>query len=1125
MTNDPLIIQDQLSRKNALDITQSFIVQAPAGSGKTELIIQRFLKLLCYSKHPEEILAITFTKKAANEMRLRIINALKLAAQSEPPAEPHLFQTWQLASEVLKRDQMRKWFLIENPNQLHIQTIDSLCAHLTKQLPFTSGFGASPNITQNALALYRETVLEILSHVEENFAWSKSIEKLLLHLDNDLNKLHNLMVLLIEKRDQWLPYIHLTDQPETIRASLEYYLKKIIAEHLSKLQQTFPAQLMPELLSIARFAASNIPDSRDSDLIFCKDLQTLSPDMPNAKQIWQGLATLLMTKSFSWRKKVAPEIGFSALSSFKNTDEKSCHETYRARLGELIDKLEPNDELRVAFIQLFSLPEPVYQDGQWETLQALLFVLKLAVAQLRLTFKKYHQIDFIENAQAALTALGSSEIPTDLTLALDYQIKHILVDEFQDTSTTQYLLLEKLIAGWEPDDGRTLFVVGDPMQSIYRFREAEVGLFLRMMRQGIGPIQLTPLQLTVNFRSKSTIVEWNNLIFAKLFPTDHDISKGAVSFSPSISPNKESEELDIEIKGFVNSSDHAQTYHIVSTVQKFRALYPSESIAILVRSRTHLQNILPDFKKAGIPYRAVDIEPLSSRQYILDLLSLTCALLQPMERIAWLAVLRAPWCGLTLFDLWLIAKNEGQMTIYEQLEVCVPQLSADGQKRIQRIFPILKKQIMQRERQSLSKWISETWYQLGGPACLQHETELIDVESYFKLLDELTQSPWPFDLNALREKIDYLYANKQQIDETAIQIMTIHTAKGLEFDTVIIPSLDCKMIHDKKSLLLWMQHPLQNNENAFFLAAINAVGDANDDPIYQYIAKQHKIKLDLEADRLFYVAMTRAKKRLGLYFNVNENDAGNFRIEANSFLEKLWPHLSNNLTSILQYDSAEIADQVAPQRFITRLTSDWQHPIGNNQEDIPVIHQSAPGFIFPTHQANLIGSAVHKILHQLSLHSITWWQEKNVVEQTILITNIIQQLGISSTNLDAARLVIHQAMQNILVDQRSQWILHPHLRAQSELTISACFENKIETIVIDRTFIAESGVRWIIDYKTSTFTDGNLETFLLKEQKKYQQKMSQYYLALQALEPLPTRLGLYFPVIPAWFEWDPDIIV
>src|SRR4029077_13341546 len=121
--------------------------------------------------------------------------------------------------------------------------------------------------------------------------------------------------------------------------------------------------------------------------------------------------------------------------------------------------------------------------------------------------------DYVEIALRALRALGSEEEPTDLALAFDARIDHLLVDEFQDTSVVQLDLLQRLTAGWTHGDGRTLFCVGDPMQSIYRFRNADVGLFLNLKRNGLQQLRLTPLKLTVNFRSAKPVLDWVNGAF------------------------------------------------------------------------------------------------------------------------------------------------------------------------------------------------------------------------------------------------------------------------------------------------------------------------------------------------------------------------------------------------------------------------------------------------------------------------------------------------------------------------------------------------------------------------------------------------------------------------------------
>src|SRR3989441_1606980 len=164
--------------------------------------------------------------------------------------------------------------------------------------------------------------------------------------------------------------------------------------------------------------------------------------------------------------------------------------------------LSHNEELRQALQALLCMPPERYSDAQWEVLDSIIRVLPLAVAQLKVVFAERGECDFTEVAQGAVRALGTPDAPTDLLLALDYRIRHILVDEFQDTSNSQWELIERLTAGWERGDGRTLFLVGDPMQSIYRFREAEVALFLRAQREGMGSLPLERLTLSTNFRSQ-----------------------------------------------------------------------------------------------------------------------------------------------------------------------------------------------------------------------------------------------------------------------------------------------------------------------------------------------------------------------------------------------------------------------------------------------------------------------------------------------------------------------------------------------------------------------------------------------------------------------------------------------
>src|SRR6185312_960638 len=186
-----------------------------------------------------------------------------------------------------------------------------------------------------------------------------------------------------------------------------------------------------------------------------------------------------------------------------------------------------------ALLNVTTLPSPDLATADAAAIEALSRVLRVAAAQLQARFAAAGRVDHTYVSGAARAALTEAGLPTDLALRTGLTLRHILVDEFQDTSLAQLELIEALTASWEEGDERTLFVVGDPMQSIYQFREAEVGLFLRARDQGIGARHLEPLRLTRNFRSIPGLIAWTNDAFARLYPQSDDLRASAVAFTPS----------------------------------------------------------------------------------------------------------------------------------------------------------------------------------------------------------------------------------------------------------------------------------------------------------------------------------------------------------------------------------------------------------------------------------------------------------------------------------------------------------------------------------------------------------------------------------------------------------------
>ncbi len=375
------MISDERQRREALDPTRSFIVEAPAGSGKTGVLIQRYLRLLATVNRPECVIAITFTRKAAGEIKDRVLNALKDAYKDSTLEDEYEKKIRELARTALEHGREHDYDLLADTSRLQILTIDALCALLTRQMPVISRFGATAQVIENATDLYHLAARRALSDLTSTDQDSAALfRRISIHFDNDISRLEGQVARMLERRDQW----------------------------------------------------RNLSD-------------------------------------------------------------------------------ESHRELERDFCRLLAVAEDKLLD----------------------VFRERGEVDFTEVTRAAIRALGTPERPSDLLYSLDYRIEHLLVDEFQDTSRAQYDLLKALTEQWSEGDGHTLFLVGDPLQSIYRFREADIALFLQCWEEErLGSVRLKRIALTTNFRSTPEIVNWVAKTFKPILSID-DPAHGGVKLRRS----------------------------------------------------------------------------------------------------------------------------------------------------------------------------------------------------------------------------------------------------------------------------------------------------------------------------------------------------------------------------------------------------------------------------------------------------------------------------------------------------------------------------------------------------------------------------------------------------------------
>ena len=181
---------------------------------------------------------------------------------------------------------------------------------------------------------------------------------------------------------------------------------------------------------------------------------------------------------------------------------------------------------------------------------------------------------------------------------------------------------------------------------------------------GIGEVSLDSLTLQSNFRSQAAIVDWVNKAFQRAFPEGDDPFMGAMRYIPFASVNPAINRLNVTTRLFDGRDDSHEAEEIVRSIKE---IDDSESIAILARSRTHLRTIIEALKREEIDFVSQEIDPLIDRPVIQDLLALLRALSHPLDRTAWLAILRAPWCGLTLGDLHKLCLNDRSAPVYGHL--------------------------------------------------------------------------------------------------------------------------------------------------------------------------------------------------------------------------------------------------------------------------------------------------------------------------------------------------------------------------------------------------------------------------------------------------------------------------
>ncbi len=1198
---EPAATPDAAERRLALDIQRSWIVEAPAGSGKTGLLIQRFLKLLAFGavEQPDEILAITFTRKADAEMRRRVIEQLTAATGNHPlptNASPFDRTTRELALAVLDRDRALGWRLRENPQQLNIRTIDSVCAELATGLPLLAGSSGLYTPTNDPDALYEAAAQRTLLHMGgADPVLTADLESLLLHRDANPGDFTRLLAGMLRQREQWGELVPLDPELLTeqaldgeVRPRLTRTLERLLAQELASVQRLVGDHLLLEWATLGHALSARPSLNGGSPLLAdCRE----RPYAPGAAAAdlnhWKALTCLVLTGSGDWRA------GFRK-NHLRLDVSVSEQEQLHALVAAFRDREEHHPTLRQSLCELRNLPSAPYPEAPWQTVKSLCRVLRQALFELEVVFAERRSCDFTEIALKARSVLRSNTAD----LQINKRLKHLLVDEMQDTSASQYELLTSLTHGW---DGRTrtLFAVGDPKQSIYEFRQARVERFLRFMHDGhLGTLQLGALRLTANFRSQAVLVEEFNSTFCEILPSPEQLARTPesvdvpfVAASPTrlatMSPALQWHVAEADPLAFNALSDPAaaQARSLRDTIEDYLARVrhsPSDAgcrdtapkVAVLARNRAHLAPIIQEFQlnrgHGAFPYRAIDVELLTERPEILDLVALTRALLHPADRVAWLAVLRSPVCGLSLADL-LVLTGEGSeadpdATVTSLVAKSRHLISQAGQPLLERTWSVLQQAQADLGRTPLATHVERTWRSLGADAPLQKH-ERANACRFLDLLHELEAGPESISLSLLNRRLRTLFA-EPNVPEAPVELMTIHKAKGLEWDLVLIPALHRGSGRNTHEFLKWLEFDTADNPATaadLLLAPIQSKGEESS-ALSKWLTRRQSQRAAAEAKRLFYVACTRAREELHLFTTVSRTAAGALaRPKADSLLQAAWPafELWATRQELPRRHAAEavlltpmLPDTSAAEPLALAAAADAPVPRSDRNavtERLPLHFdplarfrlKDAPQLAYPSADSlrrqavfarpegsfavRAFGNAIHRFL-ALMADRLGAGQAIPVLQTELLawgprIRAVLRTEGISPVQVRAEAERALQTLRTALSDPSGAWLLSPQSGARNETAVAA------STIKLraDRTFWAgpEPLVDappthlWIVDYKTAELGGRVRDSFLEDQRLQYLAQMQAYADAatMSGHDPQQVVLALYFPLLPALVHW------
>ncbi|MCK4742868.1 MAG: UvrD-helicase domain-containing protein [Sulfuriflexus sp.] len=1106
--------------QQACQPNSSTSVHASAGSGKTWLLIARLLHLLLSGVKPDAILAITFTRKAAAEMQQRLLERLRdlsIMQDDELIKELDIIGI-QTNDALLERARNLYEDLLRQPRQVSITTFHAFSQQILRRFALEADIPAGFELIDKTGILETEAWDALFSQATKNpdSTLASNLE-ILFSQCNGLYSTQQALNSFLRNRSDWWALTHTSDEPVTIALTALQKQLEIDPDNKPDLNTWFQ-QKTPELSEFA-------------ELIGIHDTKTNVKHQTNihciiAEQNFTGaslssIKAILINKGNGLFKDIANKTVRKKLGDDKADRLEELQKMIGSACQEIEDLLARHNN--------YSINNAWYQVGQ-----CYLEHYQTIKQQQRL-------LDFTDLEWQACQLLNASHHAHWIQYKLDQRIDHMLVDEFQDTNPTQWRLLLPLLeelAAADAEKHRSVFLVGDAKQSIYRFRRADAQLFTYARKWLSDNLGASSTPLNTSWRSAPAIIDFVNLVF-----TDGKLSDfsehstylknhyGEVHVLPLLSLEKpaEAEEAD-ESPALRNplheprqEKDNTRDLEAAILADKIKQLVEENTvitddgvqrpahygdIMILLRSRTHLARYELALQQLGIPYRGSAPGTLLSSVEIQDMQALLNTLNTPYNNLALARVLRSPLFACSEQDLMKLARFEQgkRLNWFSRLQ----SLPTDDSPTLARAQSLLTSWYQLADTLPVHDLLDHIYcsgdvmarFKQGFPAHL-HNRVAANLRRFIELALEIDSGRYP-SLAQFRARL--LSLHKQGRDgpnpaldtslEHKVDIMTIHGAKGLEAPIIFLADT-ASMPENKSAYNAFVDWPSGDDQpNLFQLVAKK---DSIDSKTAEILDKQ-KVAQQREDENLLYVAITRARQ----YLYISGSEPAR-KTSAVSWYEKIKTRLEK-LELVDENGGYDCASNTIP--VLTEKTNDL---VANNKEVLPsyLMHAThtasketliSPSAVDENHlqtentNAQLRGTLIHEIIEKCLVGN-------NPREA---ISSKIQNKYATSINTDEFNTYWQEAVTVIDDTKNSHLFDDSHFKqAWNEVSISY-INNSGKTVngIIDR-LVRYQDELLIIDYKTHRDTSDEL---LIEQYKK---QLQYYATGIQKLWPdMRVRAGL-----------------